>query len=507
MKTRTQIETRDMKELSFRKKQRDAKPLRFGLVLTLIALFFASVADEIASAINMQVQSSVVTEFFANPLNLPFNEAMSIFSTITMFSYALLALVPFYKALSDKIGRKPFLVLNTVGMGIGMFLCLWSPHVVVWFIGFAMVTFFVQHDMQIVYLYEIVPKEKRASIYGLVKGLSTLAVILIPVLRSAFMGNDPTLWRMVYLVPAILALAISLLTFFLTRESKTFLDKRIAYLESPYDERHPAKLTKEEKQERKKKKEQDKTQKSGVFHAFKHLFKNKQLFWVAIASAIFSVGSTTISGFSESIMTDFGMSTENVTKALFIYPFLYAVLIIIMGFVGDKIGRKLNITICGALAVAGFIGFNISAFLGANPYVVGVFYGLYLGCWWITLDYCSMMVAESSPTHNRGSMLGAVGLITMIGSGIGQAVPIVAALIFKHVGFGYMVVSMPFVIAGIVIVMLKVKETKGVDLDKVVYEDETATESTNGEEVVEQGDVSDQEEISDNVTPYDKEDN
>lgn len=183
-------------------------------------------------------------------------------------------------------------------------------------------------------------------------------------------------------------------------------------------------------------------------------------------------------------MTDFDMSTENVTKALFVYPFLYAALIIAMGFVGDKIGRKLNVTIGGSIAVVGFIGFNVSAFLGANPYLVGVFYGLYLGCWWITLDYCSMMVAESSPTSNCGSMLGAVGLITMIGSGVWQAVPIVAALIFKQVGFGYMTVSMPFVVAGIVIVMLKVKETKGVDLDKVVYEDEAMAELENGGEVV-----------------------
>lgn len=503
MKTKSQIDARDMKELLLRKKQRDRKPLRFGLVFTLIALFFACVTDEIASAIGIQVQSSVVTEFFANPLNLTFNEAMSIFGTVTMFSYALMALVPFYKALSDKIGRKPFLVLNTVGMALGMFLSLWSPNVVVYFIGYGLTVFFVQHDMQIVYLYEIVPKEKRSSIYGLVKGLSTLAIVLIPILRSTFMGNDSTLWRMVYIIPAILALAVSLLTFFLTRESQMFLDKRIAYLESPYDERHPAKLTKEEKQAQKEKKEAEKTQKSGVFHALKHLFKNKQLFWVAVASAVFALGSTTISGFSESIMADFGMTTENVTKALFIYPFLYAALIIIMGFVGDKIGRKLIVTICGSLAVAGFIGFNVSAFLGANPYLVGVFYGIYIGCWWITLDYCAMMVAESSPTHNRGSMLGAVGLITMIGSGLGQVVPIVAVLMFKQIGFGYMVASMPFVVAGIVVVMLKVKETKGADLDKVVYEDEAAAAvASKGDAVIDEA-VTEQTEGSTNVLPDD----
>ena len=466
MKRKEQINAKDRKELSRRKAQRNQKALKYGLLLTLAALFLASVVDEISSAIGVQIQSSVVTEFFAKPLNLPYNEAISRFSTITMFSYALMALVPFYKALADKIGRKPFLVLNTLGMGIGMLLACWSPNVVVYFIGYGLTVFFVQHDMQIVYLYEIVPKEKRATIYGLIKGISTLGVLLIPVLRGSIMGNDTTLWRGVYFLPAIIAIGVSIFSMVVTRESKTFLDQRIEYLESPYEVRHPAKQTKEEK---KAQKVATKQQKSGVFHAMGHLFKNKQLFWLAIVSTVFALASTTISGFSESIMTDFGMGAEAVNQALLVYPVLYAVLICGAGFIGDKLGRKIIVSVCGALAVAGFIGFNLSACFGTSPYLVGVFYGLYLGCWWITLDYCSMMVAESAPTYNRGSVLGAVGLITMMGSGLGQVVPIVAVLLFDRIGFGYMAASMPFVFVGVLLTVLKVKETKGVDLDQVTY--------------------------------------
>lgn len=466
MKTMEQINAKDLKELSRRKAQRNQKALKYGLLLTLAALFLASVVDEISSAIGVQIQSSVVTEFFAKPLNLPYNEAMARFSTITMFSYALMALVPFYKALADKIGRKPFLVLNTLGMGVGMLLACWSPNVVVYFIGYGLTVFFVQHDMQIVYLYEIVPKEKRATIYGLIKGISTLGVLLIPVLRGSVMGNDTTLWRGVYFLPAIIAIGVSIFSLVVTRESKTFLDQRIAYLESPYEVRHPAKQTKEEK---KAQKAATKQQKSGVFHAMGHLFKNKQLFWLAIVSTVFALASTTISGFSESIMTDFGMGAEAVNQALLVYPVLYAALICGAGFIGDKLGRKVIVSVCGALAVVGFIGFNLSACFGASPYLVGVFYGLYLGCWWITLDYCSMMVAESAPTYNRGSVLGAVGLITMMGSGLGQVVPIVAVLLFDRIGFGYMAASMPFVFVGVLLTVLKVKETKGVDLDQVTY--------------------------------------
>ena len=73
MKTQEQIDARDRKELAQRKKQKNKKALKYGLLLTLLALFLASVTDEISSAIGVQVQSSVVTEFFVRPLNVPYN--------------------------------------------------------------------------------------------------------------------------------------------------------------------------------------------------------------------------------------------------------------------------------------------------------------------------------------------------------------------------------------------------------------------------------------------------
>lgn len=191
-----------------------------------------------------------------------------------------MALVPFYKALADKFGRKPFLVLNTLGMGVGMALAWWSPNMVLYFIGYGMTVFFVQHDMQIVYLYEIVPKERRATIYGLIKGISTLGVVLIPMLRSSVMGTDTTLWRCVYFLPALIAIAVSVFSLVVTRESKTFLDQRISYLESPYELRHPE-VKKLSREEEKAQKAEVKQHKTGVFHALGHLFKNKQLFWLA----------------------------------------------------------------------------------------------------------------------------------------------------------------------------------------------------------------------------------
>lgn len=157
-------------------------------------------------------------------------------------------------------------------MAIGLLLAAWSPNVVIYFVGYGLMTFFIMHDMQIVYLYEIVPKEKRATIYGLIKGLGSLSAVLIPLLRAGIMGNDATLWRGVYLVPALLIFGVSAFTFLVTRESPTFLEQRISYLEQLFETRYEVKT--------KNSTEKTKQQKTGVFHAMKHLFRNKQLRWL-----------------------------------------------------------------------------------------------------------------------------------------------------------------------------------------------------------------------------------
>ena len=463
MSSREKIEARDARELELRRKQLNRKPLKFALFFAAIAILLGAGIDAIATQISGQLQSSIVTEFFVEPYGLTYNEAISRFSAVNIISYLILPILPFYKALSDKFGRKPFLAFNIIAMGIGLMLCAWSPNIVIYYIGYGLIMFMISSDMQIVYLYEVAPQKTRATFYGIVKGTGAFCIILVPVLRATVMGNDSTLWRNVYLVPMILAFIIAAYILLVPRESEMFLKQRVEYLESPYEQRHP-------KKEKNTGKKAEKKQKTGVFHAMKYLFKEKQLFWLTMISVVFAIGSMSFSSYTESIMTDFGMTTEAVTIALMIYPFMNMASTWITGIISDKVGRKPIIAVTGLLALGGFICFNVTAFLGLSSYVVGFFYGLYLPSWWQVIDYTSMMIAESTPTYNRASALGAVSLLRLIGQALGLLLPIVAPMLFEHIGFGYMVVVIPFVVVGLVMLIWKVKDTNGVDLNTVQYE-------------------------------------
>lgn len=119
-------------------------------------------------------------------------------------------LIVFYRPLADRFGRKPFLVINTFVMGLGLFLVYLSDNIYVYMIGSSLMGFMVSHDMQCVYILECSSEKKRARNYALIKAVAILGTLLIPLLRETLMQNKSERWHLVYLVPAILGFVLSL---------------------------------------------------------------------------------------------------------------------------------------------------------------------------------------------------------------------------------------------------------------------------------------------------------
>lgn len=116
----------------------------------------------------------------------------------TLLSYiGYLMMIPalFYKTLADKYGRKLFLVLNTIGMTLGMACMALAYNIPVYVMAVAVIGFFTPHDMQCVYIFEVAPKEKRATIYSASKCIATLGLLLIPLSRTIFLRGDNPNWH------------------------------------------------------------------------------------------------------------------------------------------------------------------------------------------------------------------------------------------------------------------------------------------------------------------------
>lgn len=460
---KSKVIKREKSQLTRLKKTQSKGNAKWYFLVLVCLIAIVNILDEVTSNLTVTVQSSFITEFFVdNPFMGRFytqQEGLALHSMIGIVTYVFGIITPFYKALADKWGRKPLFVISTLGMALGLLVIYLSTSYIMFLVGFAIISFFMGHDVQIIYILEEAPDKHRAKIYSFLKSFGILGVILIPTLRDLLMGDDATKWRDIFLVPSVIGFIAVLLVILFARDTKVFVNERIEYLSKPYEQRQA------EKELKKKQKEAQRNQ-SGVFNGVKYIFSNKDTKNLIISHIVFDSAMPAIALYFESSMQGAGMSTREITAALFMVPVIYAGITFLSGFIADKFGRKATVTGFSCTCVIGYCLFVAGILCGWNPYLVGSFAGLYQGSYWIGRDYMNVMMTEKVPTDIRASVVGAEGLLVIIGLVVGYGAAVLGMLKFP-IWWVCLAISVVAVSVAAVMFTLKVKETKGVDLDTI----------------------------------------
>ena len=453
-----QRKRREERELQRRQSQLQIQRPKGYLVYLLVVLSIVYIVDEITSAMGSALQSEVVTDFFVNGMGMEYNAGLATFTAMGAPVYCVMILMPFYKSLADRYGRKLFLVLNTIGMGIGMGICMAANNALVYILGMLVINFVMYNDMQVIYVMECAPEKHRAKLTSLTKAVALLGVTVIPLLRDVFMGSDGSQWRKVFMIPAIVAAAVGIAAIFLMDETPAFVSKRVAYLQMT-DEERAAKAALD-------KKAADES-KGGVGRALKFIFRHKQIRAVAICALVF-MSATGVTSYYESIMKTGGMDTAQVTRAMYFIPFCNALMTAVGGFLTDGLGRKRSATLLSIVAFLGLGAFVLCANTGMSPALVGISYGFFIGGLWSVADMlCLIIAGESSPTHLRASVLGTMSLMSGMGGAISGIAITVGMLFVKNIGILSLCVCAPFMLLAIILLLTRVHETKDVDLNTV----------------------------------------
>ena len=440
------------------KKQLERVTVPGYLIYMLFVLSMVYIIDEITSNIYNSLQSDMITEFFVNGMGLEFNTGLATYSAMTAPLYVIMLITPFYKSLADKFGRKVFLALNTFGMGLGMFVCMLAPNPVIYICGIGIIYFLMNNDMQVLYVMESAPEKHRAKLTSITKAIALLGVTFIPILRDVFMKNDGSQWQKVFMIPAIAGMIMGIVAFFIMPETPAYLKRKIAYLETPEADRKAA-------TENKKKSSEDSD--GGVVAALKFIFKHKQMRAIALCAFVF-VTSTGGTSYYESIMKTGGMSTSEITTAMYFIPIVNAIMTAASGFLTDLLGRKRSATLLAGIALLGLVSFVYTSGAGIAPALVGMSYGFFIGGLWSAADILFIMLpGESTPTNLRVSVVGTMGIMSGVGNVLSIAIMTVGMLFVENIGILCLCVCAPFLLASIIILTLKVHETKGMDLSKV----------------------------------------
>ncbi|MCR5320310.1 MAG: hypothetical protein K6E48_03790, partial [Lachnospiraceae bacterium] len=156
--------------------ERIVAPVGVYLALVMVVLTIIYIVDEITSNINSAMQPYILFDLFhiaSRDVNSPeYKSAINVVGPLSLISNLFLIISPFYKALSDKYGRRIFLMINTVGMGLGMLIVMTSNSVPQYILGMLFMLFFTPNDMQVLYIMETAPKEKRATYSFVAKGIA-----------------------------------------------------------------------------------------------------------------------------------------------------------------------------------------------------------------------------------------------------------------------------------------------------------------------------------------------
>lgn len=451
---------KEQKELAKWRAEQARPKRKLYLLYLLVVLSMVFIIDTVATEICTKMKAEICEHLF--------NGSTATMDILGMLASVAMIVGAVYKSMSDRFGRKIFLVLNTMAMGLGMFIVFLAGQLgsaAIYITGSLFITFFVAHDMQAVYVLETSPKERRFTYLSIISAIGSFGTILIPILRRMLMGNNTAIWNHVFLVPAILAFVVGLIAMVTARETDPFINSRIAFLE----------MTDEEREAEKAKRRAEAQAQGGLINAFKFAFRHKQLRWIFITTMLVSVAMIGTMYYQQ-IMTygyehTYGAATpEVVTEALLVMPFLSAGFTLIKGFISDKFGRKPVAVVMSVLTVVGIVGFFLGVTYAWSPILVGVFTGMYVGGYWCAADSMGgNMCTEAAPTNLRASIIGAQSLCNMVGMGISYPAMIIMSIVAGNDALGItclLCVVIPIVIA-IALFMAKVAETKGIDLNTV----------------------------------------
>ena len=461
---KTNREQREIARLEKAEKFHNAKNY---FIILIIVLTIVYIVDELASNVRGTVSSFTICDLFHTTFGSPeYDKASGTLDLVTMAGYLIYLISPFYKSLADKYGRRLFLIINTLGMGVGMLVSIISHNIPLYILGTVIMTFFTPNDVQVIYLMECAPKQHRAKLCSITKGIALISVSLLGFLVKIFVDRDnPGTWRYVYAIPIILAFSIGILAIFLVKETPVFTKQRLEYLRAGEEERKAKAAA--------KKAAEEKEQSVSVMGAFKYIFTTRQTRFIAIVAILMAISTGYTGKFQN--MIEVGVAKGAITESgseiiLMFYPLINGIFTLFGGFLTDALGRKKSALILGLWAALGLGVFAWGCSAELDPYITGFAYGFSIaGLWSISDMIYFVITSESTPTEIRASVVGSMQLLGMFGTGLNMAYNAVVTMIAGSMNLPFVltVSYLPLMAVSLIIMMWKVKETKDVDLDNV----------------------------------------
>ncbi|SEH57273.1 MFS transporter, DHA1 family, tetracycline resistance protein [Rhizobium tibeticum] len=180
----------------------------------LIVIFTAIVLDAVGIGLIFPILPSLLQEVTHAEDVAPYIGTMTALYAVMQFIFA-----PVLGALSDRLGRRPVLLISLGGAAINYLFLAFAPNLWMLLLGRAIAGLTSANiSVASAYITDISPEEKRARRFGLFNAMFGIGFIIGPVLGGA-LGDD---WlRLPFIAAALLNACNLLLAFFILSETRT----------------------------------------------------------------------------------------------------------------------------------------------------------------------------------------------------------------------------------------------------------------------------------------------
>lgn len=358
--------------------------------LIILVQFIDSYCTEIFG----RTQSLSVTTFLIDAREMSADEGVAYMSRMMLPFYLIGMLTPFVRSYADIVGRKVMLFINVALLAVGSVICMLADSLIIYLLGNGILILGYSLDIHMIYIVDMLPANRRATVRGICGGTAMAAAMCIPLMRSLVANRSGHGWQEIYVVGiaggvVILACMGIYMVVRSAAGQGSCGGNEIQENETATNET----LIKRE------------SVKDGNIHFIQTLGALcKQNRTKALLISICAVGLATagIQYYNEPLLAFGGMSEKNVNLVLVWQPMTALAVNVITGIAADRTRREYVVAAGITLSLVSGCVFIIGAGRMASPVLMGILWGSMSGSYYSSEKLINMMVMESAAPEVRG---------------------------------------------------------------------------------------------------------
>ncbi len=350
--------------------------------------------DSYCTEIFGRTQSLSVTTFLIDAHGMSVDEGVAYMSRMMLPFYLIGMLTPFVRSYADIVGRKVMLFINVALLAVGSVICMLADSLIIYLLGNGILILGYSLDIHMIYIVDILPANRRATVRGICGGTAMAAAMCIPLMRFLVANRSGHGWQEIYVVGiagGVVILACMGIYMVVRsaagqgscggdeiQENETATNETFIKRESVKD---------------------------GKIHFIQTLGALcKQNRTKALLISICAVGLATagIQYYNEPLLAFGGMSEKNVNLVLVWQPVTALAVNVITGIAADRTRREYVVAAGITLSLVSGCVFIIGAGRMASPVLMGILWGCMSGSYYSSEELINMMVMESAAPEVRG---------------------------------------------------------------------------------------------------------